>query len=259
MDLGIAGKSALVFGGSKGMGRACAQRLAQEGVQVVIAARTEATLVQAAAELSQLSGQKVRYVVANITTDAGRDAALAACPAPDILVNNADGAAPGDFRTWTPADWHAAIDAMMLGPIEMMRRTVDGMMERRFGRVVNIVSRSVKTPQLELGLSNGARSGLVGFTAGLARQTVRHNVTINNLLPGVFATDAQRHHIEGMLESTGKSFDQLWRERGSNNPAGRYGEADELGALCGFICSVHAGYICGQNILIDGAAYPGTF
>ena len=142
---------------------------------------------------------------------------------------------------------------------EAGRRTVDGMIERRFGRIVNIVSRSVKTPQLELGLSNGARSGLVGFVAGLARQTVRHNVTINNLLPGVFATDAQRHHILGMLDTTGKTFDQLWHERGTQNPAGRYGEAHELGALCGFICSARAGYITGQNILIDGGAYPGTF
>ncbi|WP_332744087.1 SDR family NAD(P)-dependent oxidoreductase [Hydrogenophaga sp.] len=259
MDLGIAGKTALVFGGSKGMGRACAAQLSSEGVQVVIAARTAATMEQAAAEISAQTGQPVRWVSADITTDAGRDAALAACPAPDILINNADGMSPGDFRTWTVADWHAAIDSMMLGPIEMMRRTVDGMMERRFGRIVNIVSRSVKTPQLELGLSNGARSGLVGFVAGLARQTVRHNVTINNLLPGVFATDAQRHHILGMLESTGKTFEQLWHERGTNNPAGRYGEAAELGALCGFICSAQAGYITGQNILIDGGSYPGTF
>ncbi len=259
MDLGIAGRSALLFGASKGMGRACAQRLSQEGADVVIAARTESTLAEAAEAISRVSGRPVRYVVADITTDAGRDAALAACPAPDILVNNADGAPPGDFRQWTPQDWHRALDSMMLGPIEMIRRTVDGMMARRFGRIVNIVSRSVKTPQLELGLSNGARSGLVGFVAGLARQTVRHNVTINNLLPGVFATDAQRHHINGMLEGSGKTFDQLWQERGSNNPAGRFGEADEMGALCGFICSAHAGYICGQNILIDGAAYPGTF
>ncbi|MBT9463938.1 SDR family NAD(P)-dependent oxidoreductase [Hydrogenophaga sp.] len=259
MDLGIAGKTALVFGGSKGMGRACAAQLSSDGVQVVIAARTVATMEQAAAEISAQTGQPVRWVSADITTDAGRDAALAACPAPDILINNADGMSPGDFRTWTVADWHAAIDSMMLGPIEMMRRTVDGMMERRFGRIVNIVSRSVKTPQLELGLSNGARSGLVGFVAGLARQTVRHNVTINNLLPGVFATDAQRHHILGMLESTGKTFEQLWHERGTNNPAGRYGEAAELGALCGFICSAQAGYITGQNILIDGGSYPGTF
>ncbi len=259
MDLGIAGRTALVFGGSKGMGRACALELAREGVQVVIAARTVATLEQAAAELSAETGSTVRWVSADMTTDAGRDAALAACPAPDILINNADGPAPGDFRQWRPADWHKAIDAMMVGPIEMIRRTVDGMMERRFGRIVNIVSRSVKIPQLELGLSNGARSGLVGFVAGLARQTVRHNVTINNLLPGVFATDGQRHHISGMLEATGKTFDQLWQERGAQNPAGRFGEAHELGALCGFICSARAGYITGQNILIDGGAYPGTY
>ncbi|ULX53929.1 oxidoreductase [Cupriavidus taiwanensis] len=259
MELGIAGRHALVFGGSKGMGRACAQQLAAEGVKVCIAARTESTLAAAATEIGAATGGDVRYVVADITTDAGRAAALAACPTPDILVNNADGAPPGDFRQWTPADWHAAIDAMMIGPIDMIRRTVDGMIERRFGRIVNIVSRSVKTPQLELGLSNGARSGLVGFVAGLARQTVRHNVTINNLLPGVFATDAQRHHIEGMLESTGKSFEQLWHERGTSNPAGRYGRPEELGALCAFICSGQAGYICAQNILIDGAAYPGTF
>jgi 3-oxoacyl-[acyl-carrier protein] reductase len=259
MDLGIAGRKALVFGGSKGMGRACARELSAEGVEVVIAARTPATLEQAAAEIAAETGTPVRWVSADITTDAGRDAALAACPAPDILINNADGMPPGDFRAWTPADWHRAVDSMMVGPIEMMRRTVDGMIERRFGRIVNIVSRSVKTPQLELGLSNGARSGLVGFVAGLARQTVRHNVTINNLLPGVFATDAQRHHILGMLDTTGKTFDQLWHERGTQNPAGRYGEAHELGALCGFICSARAGYITGQNLLIDGGAYPGTF
>ena len=259
MDLGIAGKTALIFGGSRGMGRACAQQLATEGVQVVIAARTPATLAQACAEITAQTGQAVRWVEADISTEAGRDAALTACPAPDILINNADGKPPGDFRNWTPADWHSAVDAMMVGPIEMMRRTVDGMMARGFGRIVNIVSRSVKTPQLELGLSNGARSGLVGFVAGLARQTVRHNVTINNLLPGVFATDAQRHHILGMLDATGKTFEQLWQERGSNNPAGRFGRAEELGALCAFVCSAQAGYITGQNLLIDGGAYPGTF
>lgn len=259
MDLGIKGKSALVFGGSRGMGRAVAQQLSMEGVAVTIAARTPATLQAAASEIGALTGAPVAWVVADITTQAGRDAALAACPHPDILVNNADGPEPGDFRDWTQDDWHQALDSMMLGPIEMIRRTVDGMMERKFGRIVNIVSRSVKTPQIELGLSNGARSGLVGFVAGLARQTVRHNVTINNLLPGVFATDAQRRHIEGMLESTGKSFDQLWQERGSNNPAGRYGRAEELGALCAFVCSAHAGYMTGQSLLIDGGGYPGTF
>lgn len=259
MDLGISGKTALVFGGSRGMGRAIAERLSLEGVNVVIAARTTTTLVAAASEIRAQTGNAVRYVVSDITTQAGRDAALAACPSPDILVNNADGPEPGDFRTWTQDDWHKALDSMMLGPIEMIRRTVDGMIERRFGRIVNIVSRSVKTPQLEMGLSNGARSGLVGFVAGLSRQTVRHNVTINNLLPGVFATDAQRRHINGMLESTGKSFEQLWDERGRNNPAGRFGRAEEIGALCAFVCSAHAGYITGQSLLIDGGGYPGTF
>jgi len=259
MDLGIRGRHALVFGGSRGMGRACAQQLASEGVDVTIAARTESTLAQAAREIAQATGTPVRFAVADLTTDAGREAALSACPAPDILVNNADGAPPGDFRLWTQDDWRKALDSMALGPIDMIRRVVDGMMQRRYGRIVNIVSRSVKTPQLELGLSNGARSCLVGFVAGLARQTVRYNVTINNLLPGVFATDAQRHHIEGMLEPGGKTFDQLWAERGSNNPAGRYGEPEEMGALCAYICAAQSGYICGQNILIDGGAYPGTY
>jgi len=259
MDLGIQGRRALVFGGSRGIGRACALQLAHEGVNVVIAARTQATLVQTAQELSQASGTTVAYVVADISTTAGRDAALAACPEPDILVNNADGPLPGDFRDWSQADWYAALDSMMLGPIDMMRRVVDGMMARQFGRIVNISSRSVKMPQAELGLSNGARSGLIGFVAGLARRTVRHNVTINNLLPGAFATDAQRRHIQGMLATSKQSFDELWQARGQNNPAGRYGEPEEIGALCAFMCSRWAGYLCGQNILIDGGDYPGTY
>ena len=259
MDLGIAGRTALVFGGSKGMGRACAQHLAQAGVAVCIAARTEATLAQAAAALSIGVPLPVRYVVADITTEAGRDAALAACPSPDILVNNADGRPPGDFRDWSPADWHAALDAMMVGPIEMIRRTVDPMIARGFGRIINIVARSVKSPQAELGLSNGARSGLVGFVSGLSRQTVRHGVTINNLLPGAFATDAQRHHVEHMAAQSGRPFDAIWQEREAGTPAGRFGDPNELGALCAFVASRHAGYITGQSLLIDGGSYPGTF
>jgi 3-oxoacyl-[acyl-carrier protein] reductase len=148
---------------------------------------------------------------------------------------------------------------MMLSPIEMMRLTVDGMMARGFGRIVNIVSRSVKIPQVELGLSNGARSGLVGFVAALARQTVARNVTINNLLPGIFDSGAQRAHVDAMLTSTGKSFDELWRTRAEANPAGRYGRPAELGAYCAFLCSEHAGFITGQNLLIDGGSYPGTY
>jgi len=259
MDLGIKGRKALLSGASRGLGKACALALAQEGVDVTIMARTREVLERTCEEIRSATGVAVTPVVGDITTAEGRQAALAACPAPDILLNNADGPLPGDFRTWTREDWIAALDAMMLGPIEMIRLTVDGMMARGFGRIVNIVSRSVKIPQIELGLSNGARSGLVGFVAGLARQTVAHNVTINNLLPGIFDSDAQRRHIEGMLEEGGKSFDDLWRERAAANPAKRYGRPAELGAYCAFLCSTNAGFITGQNLLIDGGSYPGTY
>jgi 3-oxoacyl-[acyl-carrier protein] reductase len=259
VDLGIRGRKALLSGASRGLGRACAFALAAEGVDVTIVARTHDVLERTGTEISVATGVKVVTVAGDITTEEGRAAALKACPQPDILVNNADGPVPGDFREWTRDDWIAALDTMMLSHIEMMRRTVDGMMGRGFGRIVNIVSRSVKTPQLELGLSNGARSGLVGFVAGLARQTVGRGVTINNLLPGIFDSDAQRRHIEGMLDMTGKSFDQIWRERAAANPAKRYGDPKELGAYCAFLCSADAGYITGQNLVIDGGSYPGTY
>jgi 3-oxoacyl-[acyl-carrier protein] reductase len=257
MDLGIRGRKALLSGASRGMGKGCAMALAREGAEITIVARKPDALEQAAADIRAL-GATVKTVAADITTAEGRKAALEACPEPDILVNNADGRLPGDFRNWTREDWISALDTMMLCHIEMMRLTVDGMMARRFGRIVNIVSRSVKIPQLELGLSNGARSGLVGFTAGLARQTVKHNVTINNLLPGPFDTDAQRDHVQGMVDAT-HSFEQLWQGRVAQNPAGRFGEARELGAYCAFLCSAQAGYITGQNLLIDGGSYPGTY
>ena len=186
-------------------------------------------------------------------------AALAACPAPDILLNNAGGCPPGDFRNWTRADWIAALDLMMLSPIEMIRATVDGMMARGFGRIVSITSRSVKIPQAELGLSNGARSGLVGFTAGIARQTVAQGVTINNLLPGIIDSEAQRDHVRALAAETGEAFDVLWQARAAANPAGRFGRPEEIGALCAFLCSAHAGFITGQNLLVDGGSYPGTF
>lgn len=259
MDLGIAGRKALLSGASRGLGKACALALAKEGVDVTIVARTRDVLERTCDEIRAATGVKVVPVVGDITTVAGRQAAVAACPEPDILLNNADGPVPGDFRDWTRDDWHAALDAMMLGPIEMIRLTVDGMMARGYGRIINIVSRSVKIPQLELGLSNGARSGLVGFVGGLARQTVSHNVTINNLLPGIFDSDAQRRHIEGMLEEGGKSFDDIWRARAAANPAKRYGQPAELGAYCAFLCSEHAGFVTGQNLLVDGGSYPGTF
>lgn len=259
MDLGIRGKRALVCGASRGLGKACAFAFAREGVDITIVARTRDLLERTGAEIAQATGVKVTPVAGDLTTSEGRAAAVAACPQPDILINNSEGPLPGNFRAWSRADWIAALDDMMLGPIEMIRLTVDGMMARGFGRIVNIVSRSVKTPQLELGLSNGARSGLVGFAGGLARQTVARNVTINNLLPGIFDSDAQHRHIRGMLEGTNKTFEQVFRERAEASTAKRYGDPAELGAYCAFLCSAHAGYITGQNLLIDGGGFPGAF
>ncbi len=259
MDLGLAGRRAIVCGGSRGMGRGCALTLAREGVAVTIVARSPGPLAEAAAAISAEAGIPVSHVAADLTTEEGRKAVIAACPEPDILINNGDGMPPGDFREWTDADWHRALDMMMLAPIGMIRLTVDGMMARGFGRIVNIVSRSVKIPQLELGLSNGARSGLVGFVAGLARQTVKHGVTVNNVLPGIIATDAQREHIRGMLAMTGKDFDTIWAERAAQNPAGRYGTAEEVAAAIAYFCSAQAGFVTGQNLLVDGGQYPGTY
>lgn len=259
MDLKIAGKTALVFGGSKGMGYATARQLALEGVHVVIAARTESTLQSASTQLSQDCGLAVRHVVADITTAAGRQAALQACPAPDILVTNADGFPPGDFREWDSETWHRALDLMMVGPIDMIRQVVDGMRARRYGRIINIVSRSVKAPHAELGLSNGARSGLVGFCGGLARQTVRDNVTVNNVLPGAFDTDAQARHIQKLALSQGDSVQAIRKSREAHNPAGRFGRPEEVGALIAYLASDLAGYMTGQSLLIDGGEYPGIF
>ncbi|HEY7299054.1 MAG TPA: SDR family oxidoreductase [Xanthobacteraceae bacterium] len=259
MDLGIRGRRALLCGASRGLGKACAVAIAREGVDVTLVARRRDPLERTATEIRELAGVRVATVAADITTAEGRGAALSACPEADILLNNADGPLPGDFRKWTRQDWIGAVDSMMLAPIEMIRATVDGMMARGFGRIVNISSRSVKIPQLELGLSNGARIGLVGFVAGLARQTVARNVTINNLLPGIFDSDAQKRHIEAMLGDLGKTFEQVWHERAANSPARRYGDPAEFGAYFAFLCSAQAGYINGQNLLIDGGSYPGTF
>ncbi|SFU19072.1 SDR family oxidoreductase [Mesorhizobium sp. YR577] len=259
MDLGISGRKALVTGASRGMGKAAALTLARENVELTILARTPETLEATAAEIRELTGVRVTAVAGDITTPEGRQAALAACPTPDILVNNADGELPGDFRDWSRDDWLRGIDRMMLTPIDMMRLTLDGMMDRGFGRVVNIVSRSVKIAQVELGMSNAARSGLVGFVAGLARQTISRNVTINNVLPGIIASDGQRQHVEVLAQQSGRSFDDIWRERAAQNPAGRYGEPDEVGAYIAFLCSSKAGFVTAQNLLIDGGQYPGTF
>jgi 3-oxoacyl-[acyl-carrier protein] reductase len=265
MDLGIAGKWALVCGASKGLGFGCARALAQEGVNLVINARNPEALQEAAASLSALAPQvKVLAVAADITTEEGRAAVLAAAGGPgvdfDIVVTNAGGPPPGDFRDWDRAAWIKAVDANMLTPIELIKATVDGMAARGFGRIVNITSSAVKAPIDILGLSNGARSGLTGFVAGLARSGIAaRGVTINNLLPGKFDTDRLRTTFSAAASKTGKSLDDVRLVQQSQVPARRFGTPDEFGAICAFLCSVHAGYMTGQNILPDGGLYAGTF
>jgi 3-oxoacyl-[acyl-carrier protein] reductase len=258
MDLGIRGKTALVCAASKGLGRGCAVSLAREGVNVVITARGKEALEATAAELRKYKVE-VKSVLGDITTDDGKRAALAACPAPDILVNNAGGPPTGNFREWDRDAWMRALNANMLTPIELIKATVDGMIARKFGRIVNITSTSVKAPIPALGLSNGARTGLTGFVAGLARQTVKHNVTINNLLPGSFLTDRTRETLAGFAKAAGLTPEQAAAERLRSIPAGRLGDPAEFGDACAYLCSAQASYVTGQNFLIDGGAYPGTF
>ena len=259
MDLGIKGRKAIVCAASKGLGKGCAMALAQDGVDLVINARTQSELEATAAEIHKKTGVKVTAVACDVTTEAGRKAVLAACPEPDIIVNNAGGPPSGDFRDWTRDDWIKAIDANMLTPIEFIKATVDGMMSRGFGRIVNITSSSVKAPIDILGLSNGARSGLTGFVAGVARVTVRKGVTINGLLPGPFDTDRLRGTVKVRAARAGKSFEEEYKAGAAAHPAGRFGTAEEFGAMCAFLCSVHASYMTGQNILMDGGQYPGTY
>jgi 3-oxoacyl-[acyl-carrier protein] reductase len=260
MNLGIEGKWALVCASSKGLGKGCAAALVAEGVNVVVTARGGEALESTAAELKKLGRAEVRAIAGDITTEAGRAAALAACPQVDILVNNAGGPPPGDFRQWDREAWIKAIDANMLTPIELMKATVDKMAERGFGRVVNITSSSVKAPIDVLGLSNGARSGLTGFVAGLARTGLAaRGVTINGLLPGVFDTDRIRTVSAATAAREGKTLEQVAEARQRAIPARRYGTPQEFGAICAFLCSVHAAYITGQNVLADGGAYPGTY
>jgi len=259
MDLGLKGRRALVCAASKGLGRACAMSLAREGVDVTILARGRDALEKTADDIRKEAGVKVTALVADITTAEGRAAALAACPDPDILVNNAGGPPPGDFRDWKREDWIKAVDANMLTPIELIKATVDGMIARKFGRIVNITSNSVKAPIEELGLSNAARSGLTGFVAGLARKTVRHNVTINNILPGQFMTDRLKTRLTVNAKEAGVTLDEYLAKRSQVIPAGRFGDPNEFGELCAYVCSVQAAFITGQNFLIDGGTYSGTY
>jgi len=258
MDLGIRGRTALVCAASKGLGKGCAVSLAREGVNLVITARGAEVLDATAAEIRKSFGVNVTAVAGDITTQEGRQAALAACAAPDILVTNAGGPPPGDFRAWDRDAWIKALDANMLAPILLIRAVVDAMIAKRFGRIVNITSGAVKHPIPELGLSNGARTGLTGFVAGLARTTVQHNVTINNLLPGPFDTDRLRSNFEFNARKLGTTPEALARLRAEANPAKRFGTPQEFGDACAYLCSAQAGYITGQNLLLDGGVYPGT-
>lgn len=262
MDLGLRGKHALVCGASKGLGFACADALAAEGVDVVIVARGAEALEKAAADLRARHGRRVVPVATDITTPAGRKLVLDAVAKMgdlDILVNNAGGPPPGNFRDWDRDAWLAAIDANMLTPIELIKATVDGMIARKWGRIVNITSGAVKAPIDVLGLSNGARSGLTGFVAGLAREVAQHGVTVNNLLPGPFNTDRLYKTMEGGAKQSGLSIEEVAQRRAAQNPSRRFGDPAEFGATCAFLCSRHAAYMTGQNVLLDGGAYPGTF
>ena len=276
MDLGIAGKWALVCGASKGLGLGCAQALVREGVNLVINARNPDALALAASDLiaagasaAGARGQKdhiptVLTVAADITTPAGREAAFHVPGGPgcsfDIVVTNAGGPPTGDFRDWGRAEWIAAVEANMLTPIELIKATVDGMAARGFGRIVNITSSAVKAPIDILGLSNGARTGLTGFVAGLSRSGIAaQGVTINNLLPGAFDTDRLKGTMKGAADKTGQPIEAIMDARRKTIPAKRFGNPEEFGAICAFLCSRQAGYITGQNELADGGAYPGTF
>lgn len=264
MDLGLKGKWALVGGASKGLGFGCAQSLAREGVNVVIVARGAEALEAAATELRKL-GTTILAVAVDITTEQGREAIWSVAGGPgknfDIVVTNAGGPPPGDFRNWERDDWMKAVDANMLTPIELIKATVDGMAARGFGRIINITSSAVKAPIDILGLSNGARSGLTGFVAGVARtqKLAANNVTINNLLPGAYDTDRLKGTMKGAAEKTGQSVDAVAEARKRTIPAQRFGNPQEFGDTCAFLCSAQAGYMTGQNILTDGGAYAGTF
>jgi 3-oxoacyl-[acyl-carrier protein] reductase len=256
MDLGIRGRKAIVCGASRGLGRACAEALAADGVRVWLVARSEDALRSVAGEIESAGGEAA-WVAADVASEEGRAAILAACPAPDILVNNAGGPPPGDFRKFAREDWIRALDANMLSAIDLIQRTLDGMLERRFGRIVNVTSHMVKAPVGFLGLSNGARAGLTGFVGGLARDVAGRNVTVNNLLPGQFDTDRLRSNQRKLAEMRGSDLESVRESSREAIPARRFGSPHEFGAACAFLCSDLAGYITGQNVLLDGGQFPG--
>ena len=258
MDLGIKGRKAIVCAASKGLGKGSAMALAAEGVDLIICARGKEALERTADEIRKARGVTVMAIACDITSEAGRSAVLAACPAPDILVTNSGGPPPGDFRNFSLEDWRKAVENNMLTPIALIHATVYGMVERGFGRIVNITSSSVKAPIGTLELSNGSRAGLTGSVAALARRVVRRNVTINGLLPGWHDTDRIRSSMEGRAKAAGQPYETFVAAAVAETPAGRMGTIEEFGAACAFLCSAHAGYITGQNLLLDGGDYPGT-
>ncbi|HBS50846.1 MAG TPA: short-chain dehydrogenase [Rhodobacteraceae bacterium] len=258
MDMGIAGKRALVCASSKGLGLGCARALAGEGVHLVMNARGEEALEQAAQAIRDAFGVEVTTVAADVTTEEGRAALLEAAGDVDILVNNAGGPPPGMWTDWEREDFIKALDANMLAPIALIKALVPSMMERGWGRVVNITSQSVKAPIPVLGLSNSARAGLTGYVAGTSRQVAGKGVTINNLLPGIHATDRAEALDRGVSETQGISMDEAKAQRCATIPAGRYGTPEEFGAACAFLCSQHAGFMVGQNVLLDGGGVNAT-
>jgi 3-oxoacyl-[acyl-carrier protein] reductase len=259
MELGIAGRRALVCASSRGLGRACARALAAEGVEIVVNGRDAARLEATAAEIRNESGVPVTAVVADLCTEEGRAALLAACPDPDILVNNNGGPPPGRFEDWDHARWQAALEANLLAPVLMIRGVIGGMRARRFGRIVNVTSAMVKAPHAAMGLSTAARSALTAVCKGLSREVARDNVTINNLLPERIDTDRQRFMAELRAKTGGVTLEQAYAEMATSIAAGRLGTPEEFGAACAFLCSAHASYVSGQNLQIDGGSYPGVF
>jgi 3-oxoacyl-[acyl-carrier protein] reductase len=259
MDLGIAGRKAIVCASSRGLGRACAQKLAEAGCEVVLNGLNRERLEAAAAEMRKATGAKVTAVAADVATADGQKALLAACPEPDILVNNNAGPPFKDFRELSRQQMIDGVIANMLTPIELTQKVIDPMVQKKFGRIVNITSGAVKAPLFGLDLSSGARAGLTGFMAGVARSVAASNVTINFLLPGTFDTDRLRSNFEATAKKRGIAVEQAIAERTAGVPAKRFGHPDEFGAACAFLCSVHAGYITGQNLLLDGGAFPGAF
>jgi 3-oxoacyl-[acyl-carrier protein] reductase len=259
MDLDISGRRAIICASSRGLGRACAQALAAAGCEVVINGRDEDALKATAAAIAQATGAKVIPVRADVATPEGQAALLAACPEPDILVNNNAGPPLRDFRELNRQQIIDGVIANMAVAIELIQKVIDPMMKRRFGRIVNITSATVKLPQAGLDLSSGARGGLSIFVAGVARQVAAANVTINNLLPGAFDTDRLQSTLAGAAKRKGISVEQAKAERIASVPAKRIGDPAEFGATCAFLCSAQAGYITGQNLVIDGGAFPGAF